>query len=174
VEFNRPFSPFSATTTSVIANLERRAAVNEQALAVAREDLANERARRGMLSEPAAAAERARERERIKAIVNSPLAARQPRLALALAMDDDCTFAKAEMLMKAHLDDLDGVPGLGWLAAGAKQAAVTNPVATAEGIINAGRRRRGELPTQVTAGAKPIVTATAAAILAAAAKRDAK
>jgi hypothetical protein len=98
------------------------------------------------------------ERERIRAILTVPVAARQPRLAEVYAFDSDTPATDAIAMMEAS-------------DSAARQS---NAKATADKIIHMGKVRRGEVATDATSAPKVFVAATAEGILAAARKRDGK
>ena len=157
-----PFSPFFVAPATAVSNLEKRADMAARALDQAQRDLAAARQRvpdeddeemkasyrRGALAE----------RERIRLILTSPVAARQTHLAEAYAFDSDDSADKAIAMMKS-------------CAAAASQRTAKE---TSDLIVLAARRARGELPCETTAGPKVFVAATVEGILAAAKKRDEK
>jgi hypothetical protein len=92
------------------------------------------------------------ERARIAEIITSPAGRQQPHLARAFAFDTDDSAAAVIAVL--------GATALANEAGDAK--------ATADLIVLAGKRARGEEPcVTTTAGPKALVTATAAAIIAA-------
>jgi hypothetical protein len=163
-----PFGPFFVAPATAVSNLERRAEMAARALEQAERDLAAARQRTPVedddddrKKERLAKWEREgtlAERERIKAILTAPIAARQPRLAEAYAFKSDDSAAKAIAMMEAT-DRAD---------------AASSAKAMADKIVHMGQVRRGLAAAPVTAGPKILVRATAESILAAAKKRDEK
>ena len=163
-----PFSPFFVAPATAVSNLERRAEMAARALEQAERDLAAARQRTPVedddddrKKERLAKWEREGaldERERIRAILTSPIAARQPRLAEKFALESDAPARDAVAAMEAADRD----------------AAAGRAKSTAELIVEMGKVRRGEVAAPVTAGPKILVRATAESILAAAKKRDEK
>jgi hypothetical protein len=169
VERRNPFSAWAQPSpATAVSNLEKRAEMAARALEQAQRDLAAARQRvpdddddDDRKKERLAKWEREgtlAERERIKAILTAPIAARQPRLAEAYAFKSDDSAAKAIAFMEAA-DRAD--------AAGSAKA-------TADRVIIAGKKARGELPCDVSAGPQVFVKFSAEEILAAARKRDGK
>ena len=159
VERRNPFAPWAQPSpATAVSNLEKRADMAARALDQAQRDLAAARQRvpdeddeemkasyrRGALAE----------RERIRLILTSPVAARQTHLAKAYAFDSDDSADKAIAMMKS-------------CAAAASQRTAKE---TSDLIVLAGKKARGE----TTAGPKVFVAATVEGILAAAKKRDEK
>jgi hypothetical protein len=158
-----PFSPFRTAEPTTVANLEKRATMAERAAEQARRDLATEKSRKGLTAEADDKDEKiarwARqaaldERARIFAILTSPIAARQPRLAEKFALESDVPARDAVAAMEAADRD----------------AAAGRAKSTAELIVEMGKVRRGEVAATVTAGPKNFVTATPEAISVAARK----
>jgi hypothetical protein len=164
VVVRNPFNPFlSQAPATAVANLERRAEMAAQALQQARRDLEAARQRIPVEDDDDKADGRYAqyrrqgaldERERIKAILTAPVAARQPRLAEAYAFKSDDSADKAIAMMEAA-DRAD-----------AESRAKT----TAYLIILAGKRARGLVACEVMAGPKVFVKMTPEAIIAAARK----
>jgi predicted RNA-binding Zn ribbon-like protein len=96
------------------------------------------------------------ERERIKTILTSPVAARQPHLADTFAFQSDIPAAKAIAAMEAQ--------------APRAAAAQRTSKETADLIVLAGQRARGLVPCEVMAGPKVFVRMTPEEIIAAAKK----
>jgi hypothetical protein len=157
-----PFNPFGAQSPpATVANLERRAAMAERAADQARRDLVAERERKGLQAEEDGREDKKdamyrrqgalAERERIRLILTSAVAARQPRLAEAYAFESDDSADKAIAFMEE---------------ASAKAASSSAKV-TADLIVLSGQMRRGEVETNATPAPKVFVKATAESILAA-------
>jgi hypothetical protein len=166
VERRNPFAPWAQQSpATAVSNLEKRADMAARALDQAQRDLAAarqrvpdddddkddkiaRRARQGTLDE----------RERIRVILTSPIAARQPLLADTFAFQSDIPAAEAVAAMEAQAPHADATQR------SAKEMAAK--------IVHMGKVRRGE--AAATAGPKVFVKATAQSILAAAKKRDEK
>jgi hypothetical protein len=163
----RPFDPF-ALPQAPLTNLSRRVEYQEKALAQARADLAAAKSRTSVEDDDGKKERLTKweregtlaERERIKSILTSPIAARQPLLADTFAFKSDIPAAEAIAAMEAQTPRADAVQR------GAKK--------TSDLIVLAGQRARGEVPCEVTAGPKVFVKTSAEEILAAARKRDGK
>jgi hypothetical protein len=166
VERRNPFSAWAQPSpTTAVSNLERRAEMAAKALAQAERDL--EAARQRVPDDDEDREDKlARwrrqgaldQRERIRAILTSPVAARQPRLAEAYAFKSDDSAEKAIAMMEAA----------------DRAGAASSAKAMADKIVEMGKVRRGEAAATVTAGPKVFVKATVESILAAAKKRDEK
>ena len=163
VEHNlfRPFAAFREDPAPVtVTNLERRLSMAERAAEQARTDLDAEKTRRGMATEDDARAERiARiereatmtERKRILAILDAPVAVRQPRLAKK--------FVDSDVPARDAIEAMEGYE---------RETAASRAKSTADLIVVAGQMRRGEVAARVTgAGPKAFVKTTAEEILAA-------
>jgi predicted RNA-binding Zn ribbon-like protein len=165
VERRNPFAPWAQPSpATAVSNLEKRADTAARALEQAERDLEAAR-RRAPFEDDDRKKERLAkweregalaERERIKSILTSPIAARQPRLADTFAFQSDIPAAEAIAAMEAQ----------------APPAAASQRTAkeTADLIILAGRRARGEVACEVTAGPRVFVRMTPEGIIAAAKK----
>jgi hypothetical protein len=101
------------------------------------------------------------ERERIQAILTCEFAPQQPRLAEVYAFESDTPARDAIAMMKS-------------CAAAAIAAPQRTAQETADLIVLAGKKMRGEIPCDVNAGPKKFTKFSAEEILAAARKRDGK
>jgi hypothetical protein len=137
VERRNPFAPWAQPSpATAVSNLEKRADMAARALDQAQRDLAAARQRvpdeddeemkasyrRGALAE----------RERIRLILTSPVAARQTHLAEAYAFDSDDSADKAIAMMKS-------------CAAAASQRTAKE---TSDLIVLAGKKARGDSPAK--------------------------
>jgi hypothetical protein len=151
--FDNPFSPVAnqIAPDNRVANLEKRAEQAETALHAARRDLAVERERNGLAAEVDVEAARRKERKRIHAIMSAPVALLMPDVAFTFALKTHTPAAEAIAIMEAS----------------SKEAPELATKAASDLIILAGRKARGEIPCDVTAGPKVFVKTSAEEILAA-------
>ena len=129
-----------------------------RALAQAEDDLSAEKTRRGMTTEDDARAERISriereailtERKRILAILDAPVAVRQPRLARK--------FVDSAVPAREAVDGMEQYE---------RENAASRAKSTADLIVLAGQMRRGEVSTPVTgAGPKVLVKMTPEGII---------
>ena len=161
VERRNPFAAWAQPSpATAVSNLEKRAEMAARALEQAERDLAA--ARQRVPSDDDAEKKLAEwrrqgalaERERIRLILTSPAAARQTRLADVYAFETDTPAADAIAMMETA-------------SAAASQRSAKE---TSDLIVLAGRRARGELPCEVTAGPKVFVRMTSEEIISAAKK----
>jgi hypothetical protein len=140
-----PFAPFTSRTRNEMAARALEQAEKDLEGARNRASGADEKRREKLEREGTLA-----ERERIKTILTSPIAARQPRLAEAYAFKSDDSAAKAIAMMESADRD----------------AAQSGAKSTADLIVLAGQMRRGEVAAPMTgAGPKVFVKTTAEEII---------
>jgi hypothetical protein len=149
----RPFAPFASRTEAAAKALEQA----ERDLEASRHrsaeaDRKNER--RAQLEKEATLAER----KRIVAILTSPVALRHPRIAKRVALESDSPADEAIAALEQY----------------ERENAASRAKSTADLIVLAGKKMRGEIPCDVNAGPKKFTKFSAEEILAAARKRDGK
>ena len=135
-----PFTPFASRTelaTKALEQAERDLEASRHRSAEA--DRKNER--RARLEKEATLAER----KRIVAILTSPVALRHPRIAKRVALESDSPADEAIAALEQY----------------ERENAASNAKATSDLIILSGRKARGELPCEVTAGPKNFVRMSA-------------
>jgi hypothetical protein len=158
VIFRSPFQPFLAVDNDDEPVRSRQAdafhpftpALAKKALEIAERDFEANKKRHAQLEHEATMTER----KRIVAILYSPVALRHPRIAKRVALESDSPAHEAIEALEQY----------------ERENAASNAKATADLIIRAGRKARGELPCDVHAGPKNLVKVTSEEILAAARK----